>query len=60
MMTCRSDGLEMTVKRHERIMLRLRTIQQLARREKASNRIQNNIDKIILEMKRIERNRRKK
>lgn len=59
-MTCRSDGLEMTVKRHERIMLRLRIIQQLARREKASNRIQNNIDKIILEMKRIERNRRKK
>ena len=60
MMTCRSDGLEMTVKRYERIILRLRTIQQLARREKASNRIQNNIDKIILEMKRIERNRRKK
>ena len=59
-MTYRSDGLEMTVKRHERIMLRLRIIQQLARREKASNRIQNNIDKIILEMKRIERNRRKK
>ena len=50
----------MTVKRHERIMLRLRIIQQLARREKASNRLQNNIDKIILEMKRIERNRRKK
>ena len=60
MMTYRSDGLEMTVKRHARIMLRLRIIQQLARREKASNRIQNNIDKIILEMKRIERNRRKK
>ena len=50
----------MTVKRYERIILRLRTIQQLARREKASNRIQNNIDKIILEMKRIERNQRKK
>lgn len=50
----------MTVKRYERIMLRIRTIQQLARREKSSNRLQNNIDKVMLEMKRIERNRRKK
>ena len=36
-----------------------RIAQQLARREKASNRIQNNSDKIILEMKRSERKRRK-
>ena len=59
-MTCRSDGLEMTVKRYERIILRLRTIQQLARSERSSNRLQNNIDKVMLEVKRIERNKRKK